>query len=282
MCLIVVKPVGMKMPSNRQLNYWRGTHPDGFGLAFPYQGKVRILKGAMDNKEMFCLLDKAKKCLGKTKLKDVNILFHFRQATHGLITPGNCHPFPVTNSPEALVALDVITDCAVAHNGIISGYDTNTYAQTDGVWHFAPSNISDTQEFIKEYLVPLGEVVWHPTVQRLIEACTNSLFALLSSNRVDYIGKFENERGCYYSNGGYKKAKPKIFTYFRHFGAKDKFLGYEELNKECFEQGGSNMCDLCQNPAPLYEMPNDGSLLCASCFTYFVGREPEAEERAYV
>ncbi len=49
-------------------------------------------------------------------LKDTELVIHFRFATHGDKTPGNTHPFPVTNKIHMLRKVRATVDHALVHN----------------------------------------------------------------------------------------------------------------------------------------------------------------------
>jgi len=272
MCLIVTKPKGMPLPSRKRLRKWFNAYPDGFGMAFQYQDKVRILKGAMTISEMCQLIAQMKRELGETKIEDIDIVIQYRVAFTGSVVPKYCHPFPITASQEELDGLDVTTDIALAHNGVIWEYNQMQYNyQTD---------INDAQEFIKDFLVDMGVAVLNPSVQRLIEEYTYSKFALLTNADIVYIGEFIKDSGYYYSNGGYMAPKglsTKAASTVTSWRASD----YTNIPSS-YGTGGGIVCEFCQTPSlDAYEMPNDGSLLCAACFVQFEGRMPAEEERYY-
>ena len=256
MCLIVTKPKGKSLPVAEQFNFWFKGHPDGFGLAFLHQKKVRILKGALSVERMFELLAKMKEYLDKTKPEDVDMIFHFRQATNGSISPKNCHPFPITDNQEDLASLDILTDCALAHNGIIFNYDGDSYPY--GLEGNTEDSLdkTDTQQFIEDYLVGMGDSLWNPSVQDLIADFTDSRFAFLSERGITYIGDFSEENGYKYSNGGYKGTM---------------------INQLTLEHGEAT-CLLCgTDKSPLYFVDEDLTILCASCLRQLEGVEPNEE-----
>lgn len=280
MCLIVAKPKGIPLPKRKQMEQWFNTHPDGFGLAFLHDNKVRILKGAMKFKQVRKLLKKMSHCLGKTNPNDVDIIFHFRQATSGTIQPKNCHPFPITSKKEELESLDVLTDCALAHNGIILDYSL----ASKQIKLLGQSEKTDTQEFIEGYLVGLGDSLWNPFVQKLIQGYTESRFALLSSRGITYIGDFLEEEGYKYSNGGYKLEKQGYTLPTDDFGYER--YGYYGASKSAYldeeEENVGIACELCQKISPtVYFLPNGNALGCLNCFVGTTGRSPELEDRVY-
>ena len=94
MCVIIVKPAGVKMPSNEIINAAYHANPHGCGLISPsvfYKGlSYRSFK----------------KHLQKVR-EDEPCIIHFRLATHGSIKRANCHPFNRG-------------DVWFAHNGILN------------------------------------------------------------------------------------------------------------------------------------------------------------------
>ena len=279
MCLIVVKPKGVSLPKRKKMRQWFATHPDGFGLAFLHNGQVRILKGAMNIKQMSGILNKMDTYLDNVSSVDVDIVFHFRQATHGQKSPANCHPFPLTKEQDALASPDVLTRCAVAHNGILWGYNLwNDNYSVYGSYNICGDQCiidtdptedkTDTQEFIEDYLVDLGDSLWNPAVQRLVGAYTESKFALLSDEGFVLIGKFTEDKGCWFSNDGYKPLKSAPTN--------------EAASVVPFVSRGEDCCDGCLTYcSPLYYMPKDeNSRVCYPCFQHFCGRLPKDEEQA--
>ena len=136
MCIIVNKPKGVEMPSMKVLERCFDYNSDGAGLMYALKGKVEIRKGFMTFDDFKKGLSKAEKILGD--LKEHAIIMHFRITTHGNSDEGNCHPFPITKSEKLLRSERVTADLGMAHNGIISMY--NTYDRT--------SVLNDTQKFI--------------------------------------------------------------------------------------------------------------------------------------
>ncbi len=94
----------------------------------------------------------------------------------------------------------MICDSAIAHNGII--YDYATYK--DGKWNYTQDDYTtDTQKFIEQYLVDIGDAIYNEGVRKLICKYTSSKFALLNSRGVYLIGDFICDKGMYYSNYTY-------------------------------------------------------------------------------
>ena len=247
MCLVVGKPAGAYIPGRKKLKHYFNCHPDGFGVSFQYKGAVRTIKGAMTIKEMFKLLNTIRCLIQPKRPDDIDMLLQWRSAVTGSVSRKFCHPFPVVAEQEQLDSLDTLSELALAHNGVIWDYKFS-YPKTG-------KDINDAQEFIKDFVVGLGQAVFDPSVQKLIEAYTKSKFALLSSEGLCYIGEFIEENGCFYSNMYHKLG----------FGIEGlgEYAGY--------------LCPLCSTVTPfLFRLSpyDDSEAVCANCYRQFTGLEP--------
>ena len=248
MCLIVGKPVGAPIPGRKKLKHYFNCHPDGFGVSFQYKGAVRTIKGAMTIKEMFKLLNTIRCLIQPKKPEDIDMLLQWRRAITGSVSRKFCHPFPVVAEQEQLDSLDTSSELALAHNGVIWDYNKLSHPEIS-------EDINDAQEFIKDFVVGLGQAVFNPSVQKLIEAYTKSKFALLSSEGLYYIGDFIEENGCFYSNMYHKL----------DFGIEglEEYTGY--------------LCPFCSTVTPsLFRLSpyDDSEAFCANCYRQFTGLEP--------
>ena len=251
------------MPEPRLLKYWFQTHPDGFGLAFQNKDKVTILKGGMYQRQMFGIIRTMRKLTADRDIKDFTVILHFRQATDGSVEPKNCHPFPVTNNIKHLGGLNVDTDCALAHNGII--FDYAHYVGRNYVYNH--SGKTDTQQFIEDFLAYMGDALFVPAVQDLIEVYTSSKFALLTPATHYLIGDFIEEKGYLYSNGGFRVEPPVVV----HYAGQAQPWRYN-----MGEYGLSNYetCDLCQSwDEEMYQAPT-GDHVCFTCYQKLYGVAP--------
>ncbi len=281
MCLIIAKPKGMPLPSRKRLKRWFDTYQDGFGISFQYEGRVRILKGAMTKQEMFELIAKMKRVITEngSGVEDVDIVIQYRQAMTGSVVPEYCHPFPISSSQEELDSTDVMTDCALAHNGVIFEYNT--------LWRNGGKDINDAQEFIKDYLVDFGDALYQPAVQKLIEAHTMSKFALLNSKEIHYIGGFIKDGGYLYSNGGYQTS---AFNFSQGsspppYGGMEDYYSWGGVDLEPWDKHkdeGGIVCDGCGDYFDVvYNLPSYGGLGCISCYEYLEGAKPAYSERYF-
>jgi len=198
MCVIAAKPAGVKMPDLDTIKRMWYRNPDGAGIMYANDGKVRIDKGFMKLDELTAHLDK----LGKTlDLDALAVVMHFRITTHGGTCPQNCHPFPITRSVKALQTLHQSAPVGVAHNGIIPIQPRH--------------GISDTMEYITTQLAPLyamaPDFYEDPNALELIRNAIKSKMAILTGDgKIALVGDFTNRDGIQYSNTYHE---PAAFTH---------------------------------------------------------------------
>lgn len=194
MCIIVYKPAGVEMPAKTVWeNCWSSNH-DGIGLMYREKGKVRIKKGFMSLQAFEKALEHLKR---KTDLNALDLVVHFRFATHGTVNPGNCHPFPVTGNLKRMQEVDLAVSRALAHNGILH--------------KFAPPKslkVSDTMYFIYKN---------HKNINRILKD-TDGKFVLMTSTKTQIFGKFVQEDGVFYSNNGYSTPAYTYISNSKYWG----------------------------------------------------------------
>lgn len=192
MCIIVAKQNGVAFPSERVLKNCWDNNSDGAGFMYAYDGKVYISKGYMDYDEFSIALQDVRKLVGE----DLPFVLHFRIATHGGVSQGCTHPFPVANNLGELTKLEVVTDVGFAHNGIM-----RTYSGGDAY--------SDTMDYVMSYLYPLTELagrdVTSGNFMQLVDSSTEGCrFALLNGDGfMSLFGDYTEDDGIFYSNTSY-------------------------------------------------------------------------------
>lgn len=97
MCIIIIKPAGVKLPDDFTLLRCEMQNPDGFGYATPTKVYHSMNRLDFENHLM------------EDATKDVPAIIHCRIATHGSVKRANCHPFK-----------DNETGVAFAHNGVLN------------------------------------------------------------------------------------------------------------------------------------------------------------------
>lgn len=164
MCVIIYKPVGVKLPDCDILNRAQVRNPHGCGLVSPSV----FYKGLS--------YDSFKKNLNECSI-DEPLLIHFRFATHGSIKKANCHPF-----------YDKETETYFMHNGILNVRSYN--------------DMTDSECAFDSYLKPvlsdgIDSYQLEFVVQRIIGG---SKFAFMQGDKVKLFGDYVSYDDCYYSN----------------------------------------------------------------------------------
>jgi|GEM_PF-3366500 len=183
MCVICIKPSGVKLPEKTLLQKCWTSNPDGAGYMFAEKGKVRIRKGFMSLAEMEADLREFEKVHQDVDINAIPMIFHFRIGTSGGNTPENTHPFPITTDTKALRQLHVQTKYGIAHNGIIQ-------------IPIEDKTISDTMTYIQKVLAPMMAInnnfIHNSTFQSIIANTINySRFAIMDTKGdITMLGSF--------------------------------------------------------------------------------------------
>jgi hypothetical protein len=214
MCIIVVKPKDIEVPTKDIFSNCFASNSDGAGFMVSREGNVTITKGLMTFPQFWSSFNKA-----KITKKDTCIV-HFRIATHGLTNEANTHPFPVSSDHTLLSGTQIVTDVGVAHNGMIS---IN-----------CEENMSDTFTFVKQILGNqlVKEHIQHPAMLALLaRAIGGSRLALLWGNddiKLLGDGWIKDEKGVIYSNSSYRYQRI-IYPSNPRFTTNSSMLYYEAM-----------------------------------------------------
>ena len=190
MCIICVSKPGCEQPSVKTLRTMFLLNPHGAGYMVARGGKVFIHKGFMNIEEFLNAVRRERFTAADS------VVYHFRISTQAGVNPEMTHPFPLSNQPRRMLALDMTCRCGVAHNGIIrlTSDPTNT-------------RFSDTAVFITDYLT---NIIRKPADLRnqerldTIYRLAQSKFAIMDgSGYTATVGEFINNRGILYSNRSY-------------------------------------------------------------------------------
>lgn len=190
MCMISLKPNGVELPKREYLfNGWIQNN-DGLGIAVADGQTVVIKKHWKYFDDMYKWIE------DNVKVSDV-LLVHFRLATHGLNDAGNRHPFPVTVNVNRLRQTELVTNMAMAHNGIFRDIDDH-------------HKLSDTQLFVQKILAPIRQKVWNNSaIIKLLETymdCSNKVVLINVNKECIKFGYWYECEGIFYSNEDYKPA----------------------------------------------------------------------------
>lgn len=175
MCILIVKPAGVKVPSMKIFENCFWANKDGAGFAYSDGRKLTLSKGHMKFKDFENALHDS------GDLTKYPAIFHFRIATHGTVKPANTHPFNVN---DRMVA---------GHNGIL---------------RITPKgDLTDSETFFKYVCAPVLETcpLYSEEFSTMVSALIDSskLAFLTDKGDIKMFGKFEEEDGVFYSNTSY-------------------------------------------------------------------------------
>lgn len=176
MCILIVKPAGVKVPSMQIFENCFWANKDGAGFAYSDGRKLTLSKGHMKLQDFKTALTDA------GDLTKYPAIFHFRIATHGTVKPANTHPFNVN---DRMVA---------GHNGIL---------------RITPKgDLTDSETFFKYVCAPVLETcpLYSDEFSTMVSALIDSskLAFLTDKGDIKMFGKFEEEDGVFYSNTSYQ------------------------------------------------------------------------------
>lgn len=225
MCIIVYKPEEEVMPEEKVLRTCFRNNPDGSGFMYRNNDHIVIKKGFMKFDDFYSAL---------TKIPDVvnkDVVMHFRIATHGTVCPENTHPFPVTRNINSLRKLDARVRYAIAHNGIISGYDATKNKH----------NLSDTMMFVKTLEHAMNDT---NAVKETLRV-TYGRFILLTPTSTILSGEWVFNNGIMFSNSSYEE---RIYTqYYDKYYKSTKPTKYQHLlddfDADCIDKYTEDMVD---------------------------------------
>lgn len=218
MCVIAIKPTGLKLQEKEVLQRCFTANKDGAGYMFVKNNEVIIKKGFMTFELFYKSLLRDYR---NNKLQKQNLVMHFRIGTSGQSKTGCTHPFPITDNMKQLEQLRFKTNIGICHNGIVSGF--NSYV----------ARFSDTQLYISTVLTPIIrlnlQAYKFKDVQNLILKTTTSKWTILDKNDECYtIGNFVEDKGYMYSNETFKPVTYKAPTYLNTYAATPKRYDEEE------------------------------------------------------
>jgi glutamine phosphoribosylpyrophosphate amidotransferase len=192
MCIIISKPAGVEFPNILTLRNCWNRNPHGAGYAVAYKGRVSIRKG-------FMTWDEFVESIDFDGLAGYSCVFHFRFATRGSQSAGNCHPFPVNGNLRRESAR---TEVAIAHNGTIKNVE------------ITKDDYSDTMSYIEQTIRPFWsrckkkESKYMYSIKQnreiLLKETGGKWAFLFADGKIVNVGKGITENGIWYSNAGFR------------------------------------------------------------------------------
>lgn len=187
MCIIIYKPKGKNFPKTEDLKKYWDCNPDGAGLAIQKEGKIEVIKGIMDFKDLEILLN-------LIETENHNIALHFRARSKGEVNPHSTHPFLLGDQPKTLWYLT--QKPVLFHNGTLS--------------QFGSENKSDSQELAEWLGKFYGKLKLNEIAEILSKIDAHDKFLLMAPEKIYLIGSWSEKDGIYYSN----QFIPRFYHYY--------------------------------------------------------------------
>jgi len=261
MCIIVYKNKNADIPTKKLLKTCFENNDDGAGYMVQVKNQVHIKKGFMKFNDFWQAFSKDKKIT-----KDCQLAIHFRIATGGLISAGNCHPYPITDKTTELTKTNIIADKAICHNGILTGFDD------------IENKYNDTQVFTKNVLFYLAKEKIQPNILEAIRNMTmGSRLCLFINGDWFLTGNWtiDKQTGLQFSNLSYKREKinwgfyglPKTKTKRTKRTKRTKYQDeYQYIYPD--ERYSMTVCPACGNSNEAFiDSYNDQTFFCHTCET---------------
>ena len=165
MCIIIVKPQGVKLPSDNLLRRAAACNRDGFG----FMTEDGVVYHSM-NIDLFLAV------LHRCESKDKAVAIHFRMATHGSVSLKNCHPFNYRN------------EIIMMHNGVLPIESKNDMTDSEIYLHKVGEKV-------------LRGGLTSPAAAKAFNV-SGSRFAVcdVRTRRIAMYGDFTPIKGVYFSN----------------------------------------------------------------------------------
>ena len=241
MCIIVVKPENVRVPSRKTLFRCWERNDHGAGFMYPgNDGQVHIAKGFLEFDPLWESI--------KNFPKHLPLVIHFRLASHGEISIGNCHPFPLDRDWGKLGDARQKCNVAICHNGIIP--------------HLGENGKCDTR-VLAQALAPYGENVVGDELQTILTVLAKNAdrFATMDGRgNIHTFGHFyhDDEDGCSYSNTGYQECGVDRLLTSR------LFTDYEDTDcTTCPVCGSPITADQCDNCLTDFSLARNNT--CPAC-----------------
>lgn len=182
MCVIAIKPAGVKRPPKDQLEAMCTANPDGFGYMTWSKKQGLQVRKTMDAEQFVKWVQ---------KIPDRQpVVYHARIATHGSVNVRNSHPF-----------LSDDKQWAFAHNGILRIQNER--------------DMTDSETFFRRIAMPMLQAGYHPNDKGDFDAMVatiidSSKFVFMDSDgNIYHYGVFIEDNGLLFSNASYRPYKER-------------------------------------------------------------------------
>jgi predicted glutamine amidotransferase len=207
MCIIAVKPAGIKLSEDTIRNMW-DNNDDGAGFMYADRGKVRVVKGLMKLADFM----KAYQRVGEHR----KIVMHFRIRTHGTISAELTHPFWIRKGSLAMVHNGVIS--ATSHAGISDESDTSLYAKMLAHRWADPLDALTSEAEIQKIVTEIG---W----SKLVFLTGENEHMIINEKSGDWVD------GCWFSNSSHKNNYKRFGNWTSYYTSSD-YKGYGSYGED--------------------------------------------------
>ena len=209
MCIIAIKPKGVKFPKIETLKTMFEYNPDGFAIVYSEGGEPPRIHRTMSSE---VALATYKKIVDKCDADDTNLFIHARIATHGTINISNCHGWR-----------DIKTGMVFAHNGIL---DVK-----------AKDDLTDSETFFRYIFMPIYRNGGWDFANEAISAFigTSKFVFMDKKGNMFYAGKYIKDNGMMYSNNTYIDYS-KTYYPSSYKSAFDDYYDWDEDYEEAYKQ----------------------------------------------
>ena len=224
MCVIVVKPNGVDMPSKEVLRNCFVRNSDGSGYMFIEDDQVHIKKGYMTFPEFYENVIADYERMGGKK---ACFVMHFRIGTMGSNSKELTHPYPVSKNLDELKLTETFTRIGMAHNGIISLTSNRGDNKVDR---------NDTMAYITDYISLFMKTEEDFKDEDKMKVLKNLLgsgnkLAFLMKDSLYMVGEFtaDKDTGCYFSNMYWKP-----YQYSNYY---NRYNDWDDYEYGCYYDG---------------------------------------------
>ena len=236
MCIAIIKPKNVDLPSEYILRICFNNNPDGAGFAFNRNGKNYIHKGFFTFKSFWDAISSV------NIKKEESALIHFRVATHGNIDKYTCHPFLITNSYEDMQEPHIVTKNGdvMIHNGMLN-------------FELDNDDISDSMYLAKllsnyDLSIDSNKYMFNVALLNNNKSKMNRVGILRINNTTEIYGfkePWENVNGCFFSNKSYMLS----FSRLNYNYGNNTVTEYERKEKLEYDENEiqSKKVDFCSN-----------------------------------
>lgn len=213
MCNWVASPKGIEIPKKEERKRLWDRNPDGAGIFYTNNGKVRYNKGFMNYEEFEKFLYVLQK---KIDLKAEACVIHYRVTTTKTVKRHLTHPFHVSDCEKKMNELKGTSDLMYCHNGSMNSFYKYSKESSDtrniGLLMFAKMIQLDKEFYRKDFFKK-----WIEEMTQANNDKYNRFCFLDGEGNIETIGDVKFEEGRTYANFNHKDTKESEREFFKEY-----------------------------------------------------------------